>query len=235
MSNVQPQRGRKVAAPKRNPLLPFYLGVGAVLLIGAAFLITYVVRSNNSTSQVGELNVPVGQTEDGFWYKGNPDAAVKVIAFEDYQCPACGFFNKNLAPIIMRDYIETGKVQFIYHEFPLDIHEHAVASSEAARCAGDQGKFWQMHDLLFLNQAQWSPLSTVSNVFSGYAGQLGLNRGAFDACMSDGTNRDAVVAAGVAAAAAAVQATPTFNVNGQLVDSGSLPAAIDAALRAAGQ
>ena len=234
MSSVPSQRGRKVVTPKRNPLVPFYIGVGAVLLIGAAFLITYMVRSSGS-SAVAEVNAPVGQTAEGFWYKGNPDAVVKVIAYEDYQCPACAFFNKNLAPIIERDYIETGKIQFIYHEFPQDIHPHAVAASEAARCAGDQGRYWQMHNLLFQNQDTWSPLSNVSNVFSGYAGQLGLNRGTFDACMSSGTHNAAVVAAGEAAIGAGAQATPTFSVNGQLVESGNLPAAIEGALRAAGQ
>lgn len=94
-----------------------------------------------------------------------------------------------------------------------------MAASEAARCAGDQGNYWQMHDMLFTNQDQWAPLSTVSKVFSGYAGQLGLNRADFDACLANGTHN----------------ATPTFSVNGQLIDATGLPGAIDAALRAAGQ
>jgi protein-disulfide isomerase len=236
MSSVpSSRRGRKIVTPKRNPLVPFYIGVGAVLLIAVAFLITYMVRGSGANA-IGEVNAPVGQTAEGYWYKGNPDAAVKVVAFEDYQCPACAFFNRNLGPIIDRDYVETGRVQFIYHEFPLsDIHPHAVAAGEAARCAGDQGRYWQMHDMLFQNQDQWSPLSTVTNVFSGYAGQLGLNRADFDACMSAGTHNAAVVAAGQAAIAAGAQATPNFTVNGQLVESSALPAAIEAALRAAGQ
>jgi protein-disulfide isomerase len=234
MSSVPGQRGRKVTAPKRNPLIPFYIGVGALLLVGAAFLITFMLR-NNSAAQPGVVNAPVGQTAEGFWYKGNPDAAVKVIKYSDYQCPACRFYFNNLGEIIQRDYIETGRVQFIYHEFPLDIHEHAVAAGEAARCAGDQGKYWQMHDMLFTNQDQWAPLSTVRNVFSGYAGQIGLNRADFDACMDNGQHNAAVVAAGESAIAAGANATPTFSVNGQLTDASGLPGAVDSALRAAGQ
>ncbi len=234
MSSVPSQRGRKVAAPKRNPLVPFYLGVGALLLVGVTFLVTFqLLRGGNAT--VTTVNAPVGQTEDGFWYMGNPDAPVKVIGYEDYQCPACGFYEANLAESIRSEYVETGKIQFIYHEFPLQGHQHAVPAAEAARCAGDQGQFWQMHAMLYRNQDQWSPLSTVTNVFSGYAGQLGLNRAQFDSCMSNGTHRAAVVAAAEAAIAAGANATPTFSVNGQLVDASGLPGTIEVALRAAGQ
>lgn len=235
MSSVPSQKGRKVVTPKRNPLVPFYIGVGALLLVGAAFLITFLVRSGSSADEITTVDYPVGQTEDGFWFKGNAEAAVTVIKYSDFQCPACGFYYKNLGEIIQRDYINTGKVKFVYHEFPLDSHQHAVAAAEAARCAGDQGKYWQMHNMLFTNQDQWSPLSTVKNVFSGYAGQIGLNRADFDACVASGTHNAEVVAAGQSAIAAGVQATPTFSVNGTLTDASGLPGAIDAALRAAGQ
>lgn len=233
--SVQSQRGRKVEARKRNNLTIFYIAIGAVLLIGIAALATVMLRSGGSA--VTPVNAPVGRTAEGFYYKGDPEAAVKVIAYEDYQCPACAFYNKNLAPLVARDYIDTGRIQFIYHEFPLDIHPNAVPASEAARCAADQspGKFWEMHDMLFVNQAQWAQLSSPNNVFGGYAGQIGLDRGAFESCLSAGTHNAAVVAAGEAAIAAGAQATPTFSVNGQLVDSNGLIPAIDAALRAAGQ
>lgn len=233
--SVQSQRGRKVEARKRNNLTIFYVAIGAVLLIGVAALATVMLRSTNSA--VSPVNAPVGRTEEGFYYKGDPEAAVKVIAYEDFQCPACAFYNKNLAPLVARDYIEPGKIQFIYHEFPLDIHANAVPASEAARCAADQNpaKFWEMHDMLFVNQAQWAQVGSPTNLFSSYAGQIGLNRGTFDSCMSAGTHNADVVAAGQGAIAAGANATPTFSVNGQLVDSNGLIPAIDAALRAAGQ
>lgn len=235
MSQAQSQRGRKVVAKKKNPLVPFYWGVGALVILGAAFLITFAARGGFGGAAVTPVNAPVGQTAEGFWYKGSPDAPVKVIKYSDYQCPSCAFYFRNLGPIISRDYIEQGKVQFIYHEFPLDSHQHAVAAGVAARCAGDQGSYWSFHDMLFINQDQWAQLSTVNNVFSGYAGQLGLNRAEFDACMSAGTHNAAVVAAGQASIARGITGTPTFDVNGQLTDTTGLPGAIEAALRAAGQ
>jgi protein-disulfide isomerase len=143
-----------------------------------------------------------------------------------------------MAPIIDRDYVNTGKIQFIYHEMPLtNIHQNAQASAEAARCVGDQDqtKFWQIHDMLFINQDQWASLSSPANVFSSYAGQLGLNRSTFDSCLSSGTNRAVIEASAQTAIAAGVNATPTFDVNGRQVSAPELASAIDAALRAAGK
>ncbi|MGQ9611916.1 MAG: DsbA family protein [Chloroflexus sp.] len=231
--SVQSTRGRRVKTAKQKNLLYLYIAVGVVAVIAITGLVVLLTRNN---TEVKSPTAPVGQTEEGFYYKGDPNAAVKVIAFEDYQCPGCAYFSLNLAPILERDYINTGRVQFIYHELPLtNIHPNAVAAAEAARCAGDQGKFWEMHDQLFANQSLWAQVNSPLNVFSGYAGRIGIDRAAFDACMQAGTHREAILAAAQDATAFGVQATPSFSVNGQIVDSGRLFTAIDAALRAAGR
>lgn len=231
--SVQSTRGRRVKTAKQNNLLYLYIAVGVIAVIAITSLVVLLTRNN---TEVKAPTAPVGQTEEGFYYKGDPNAAVKVIAFEDYQCPGCAYFSRNLAPILERDYINTGRVQFIYHELPLtNIHPNAVAAAEAARCAGDQGKYWEMHDQLFANQSLWAQVNSPLNVFSGYAGRIGIDRAAFDACMQAGTHREAILAAAQEAAALGVQATPSFSVNGQVVDSGRLFTAIDAALRAAGR
>lgn len=231
--SVQSTRGRRVKAAKQNNLLYLYIAVGVVAMVAVVGLVIFLNRNSN---EVKAPTAPVGRTAEGFYYKGNPDAAVKVIAFEDFQCPGCAYFSRNLAPILERDYINTGRVQFIYHELPLtNIHPNAVAAAEAARCAGDQGKFWEMHDQLFNNQSLWAQLSSPLNTFSGYAGIIGINRTTFEACMQAGTHREAILTAAKDAATLGVQATPSFSVNGQLVDSNRLFTAIDAALRAAGR
>jgi protein-disulfide isomerase len=231
--SVQSTRGRRVKAAKQNNLLYLYIAVGVVAVVVVVGLVIFLNRNSN---EVKAPTAPVGRTAEGFYYKGNPDAAVKVIAFEDFQCPGCAYFSRNLAPILERDYINTGRVQFIYHELPLtNIHPNAVAAAEAARCAGDQGKFWEMHDQLFNNQSLWAQLSSPLNTFSGYAGIIGINRATFEACMQAGTHREAILAAAQAATTLGVQATPSFSVNGQIVDSSRLFTAVDAALRAAGR
>jgi protein-disulfide isomerase len=231
--SVQSTRGRRVKAAKQNNLLYLYIAVSVVAMVAVVGLVIFLNRNSN---EVKAPMAPVGRTAEGFYYKGNPDAAVKVIAFEDFQCPGCAYFSRNLAPILERDYINTGRVQFIFHELPLtNIHPNAVAAAEAARCAGDQGKFWEMHDQLFNNQSLWAQLSSPLNTFSGYAGIIGINRTTFEACMQAGTHREAILTAAKDAATLGVQATPSFSVNGQLVDSNRLFTAIDAALRAAGR
>lgn len=235
--SVQGRRGRKVARNNRNSLTTFYMLVGGVLILVIGFVAVYAMRGGFS-SEVTPVTAPVGRTDDGYYYKGSPDAAVTVIEYGDYQCPSCAFYDKSLAPIIDRDYVNTGKIKFIYHELPLtNIHPNAQVAAEAARCAGDQdvAKYWQMHDMLFLNQDSWAGLSSPQNVFSSYAGQIGLNRATFESCLSSGANTAAIQASEQAGVAAGIQATPTFDVNGTKVSASDLAAAIDAALRAAGQ
>ena len=85
---------------------------------------------------------------------GKPDAPVTLIEFSDYQCPFCADdFSKARSPHSRRTYIDTGKVRYVFRDFPLDsLHPQARKAAEAAHCAGEQGKYWEMHDTLFKNQ-----------------------------------------------------------------------------------
>lgn len=86
--------------------------------------------------------------------QGDPNAKVTIVEFSDYQCPFCGAFYTQTEGQIKKDYIDTGKVKFYYRDYPLtQIHPGAEKGAEAVRCAGDQGKYWQMHDLVFSNQS----------------------------------------------------------------------------------
>ena len=83
---------------------------------------------------------------------GNANAPVTIIEFSDYQCPFCFSFWKQTLPQIKKDYIDTGKVKFVYRDFPLNIHAMAEPSARAANCAGEQGKYWEYHDKIFGEQ-----------------------------------------------------------------------------------
>ena len=229
------QRGRGAGLKKQSgsKVNVFYLIIGAIVLIGIAAIVTLVVRNNNENASLANsvVNAPVGVTEDGFYYKGNPDAPIKVVKYSDYQCPACAAYVRNLSAVIEQEYIETGLVQFIYHEFPLAQHSNAIPAGVAARCAGVQGNYWGMHNILFARQSEWSPAASAGGIFSRYAGELGLNTEAFGACMTDEAVIGAVAAAGQAATAGQVPATPTFMVNGQMVSTSALASTIDATAR----
>ena len=89
---------------------------------------------------------------------GRPDAPVTLVEFSDYQCPFCGRFFSATLSTLKRDYIDTGKVRYVFRDYPLaQIHPQARKAAEAAHCAGDQGKYWEMHDRLFRNQKALTP------------------------------------------------------------------------------
>jgi protein-disulfide isomerase len=240
-----PARGRSVPTQKRS-LLPFYLVLGIVAVLGGIWLINQfsnsaaaVPPSAVSVEQaIKPFDAPVGRTDDGFYYKGDPNAPVKVVEYSDFQCPGCGSYARStIAQDITKNYVETGKIQFIYHDFPLNQHRNAIPAATAARCAGDQDpqQFWRMHDLLFNRQAEWGTDADPTRRFASYAGELGLNQSAFEQCYNSGQYTQPLQDAAAAATAAGVQATPTFAVDGQLVtlqDGTELAQAIDAALAA---
>ncbi len=105
--------------------------------------------SGSAPANTQRQNVPVGNLP----VLGNPNAPVTIIEFSDYQCPFCEAFFTQTEPQIKKDYIDSGKVKFYYRDYPLSqIHPGAQKAAEAARCAGDQNKYWQYHDSVFQNQ-----------------------------------------------------------------------------------
>jgi len=156
--------------------------------------------------------------------KGDVGAAVTIVEFSDYQCAYCaeyaGFDAIPTKPIdegqtlsqIMRDYVETGKVRYIFRDLALH-GETAVRMAEAARCAGDQDNYWGMHDKLFGNQAAFNT-GDVNQLTNGYAAELGLDQTQFDSCMSEEKYAEAVSNDLVLGQQIGTKATPTFYVNG---------------------
>ena len=91
-------------------------------------------------------------------FKGQPDAKVTLIEFSDYQCPFCSRHSRDTLPQLEREYIASGKLKYVFRNFPIEsIHPQAFKAHEAANCAGEQGKYWEMHGRLFANQKAMSP------------------------------------------------------------------------------
>lgn len=176
-----------------------------------------------------------GRTPEGFYYKGSPDAPVTVVEYSDFQCPACAAYALRLAPTIDQRYVETGKVRFVYHDFPLPNHANAVPAATAARCAGERNAFWSMHDLLFARQADWARQREPRGLFLSYAEELKLDRTAFSGCLAGDRYTAELRAAAMAATRLGIPGTPTFIVGDRQVDANGLEAAIEDALRATGR
>src|SRR5688572_30506821 len=119
---------------------------------------------------------PISIAKDPF--KGPANAKVALIEFSDFQCPFCSRFGKDAYPQIHKDYIETGKIKYVWRDLPLDFHKQAFKAAEAAHCAGEQGKFWEMHDHLFESQKNLMPEELPK-----YADALQLNKGLFQTCI----------------------------------------------------
>ncbi len=238
--STQSRRGRQVQRKGKRrssqTLIIFYWIIGAIVVAGVVFVVTVAMQGGfaSDAPTTDYSNIPTGMTEDGYYYKGSPDAPVQVIEYSDFQCPACAQFVLNQGQRLTT-HIEEGAVQLIYHDLPLNIHPNAAEAAEAARCAGDQNQFWQMHDLLFARQSEWASLSSPLDRFVGYAGDLGLDRGTFESCLTNGQHTPHIADSIQAANAVQIVATPTFMVNGQQLNSVQLIPVIDAALAAEGR
>ena len=174
-------------------------------------------------------NVATGVSTDGNYFKGEEDAPVTIIEFSDFQCPFCGRFFQQTLGQIEEKYIATGKVKFVYKDFPLDsIHPQATPAALAARCAGDQGKFWEMHDTLMSNQASLSEAS-----YKQWAVDLELDAGEFNDCLDSQKHLSAVRQDLLEGQQAGIRGTPGFLVNGQLLSGAQPFSAFQAAIEAA--
>jgi protein-disulfide isomerase len=145
---------------------------------------------------------------------GNPDAPIRIMEFGDYQCPSCRFFQQQIKPRIDMTFIQDGQAQFVFFDFPLEIHPHSFLAARAARCAGDQQKYWEYHDALFTNQPTWSISSQPARLFVDYAEVVGADERAFEACLRSDRFADVVTANLRFAQELALPGTPSIMVQG---------------------
>jgi protein-disulfide isomerase len=138
---------------------------------------------------------------------GRPDAPVTIVEFTDLQCPFCNRFAVTTFDQLRKDYIDTGKVRFISRDYPLDFHPQAFPAARASRCAGDQGKFWELRETLVKNASQLS-----AGFIAAQAAALKLDMKQFDACAT-GTEYDSAIRKDMTEGNGfTVTGTPTFFV-----------------------
>jgi protein-disulfide isomerase len=139
---------------------------------------------------------------------GHKDAPITLIEFSDYQCPYCARFAQTTLPALKAEYIDAGKVRYVFRDFPMDrMHPHARKAAEAAHCAGEQGQYWAMHDVLFQNQK----LLEVEQL-KMHARNLGIDGTAFDSCLEQGKYAAEVQKDLTDGMSAGVRGTPAFFV-----------------------
>jgi protein-disulfide isomerase len=145
--------------------------------------------------------------------KGDPDAPLTIVEFSDFQCPFCSRFYQQTLSKLEENYIDTGKIKFVYRDLPLDnLHPNARSAHIAAECADEKGKFWEYHDILFEKQSEWSRLSATNlqNTLTQYAINMGLDDTDFEICLKSQEMADEVNKDSLDAARYATTGTPTF-------------------------
>ena len=145
--------------------------------------------------------------------RGNENARVVVVEFSDYQCPYCGLFFRDTMPQLDREYIQAGKIKYVFNNLPIEeIHPAAFKAAQAVECAGEQNKFWQLHDRLFSNQRALSPSDLTSQ-----AKAIELDMTKFNQCLAGEKAATAVRTGLQQAASLGIQGTPAFVI--ALVDA----------------
>jgi len=199
-----------------------------LLLVQVVLSVLIVRRLNNNDQTLSNIDqkisllvepqqpeVPIhveGVSVDDDPWKGTEGAPVTIVEFADYQCPACAQAELNVEQLLSE---YEGQILFVLRDFPLEGHPHALKAAEAANCAGDQGKYWQMHDLLFDNQNFLD-----ENNLRSYAASLGLEAQQFTTCLEEGKYTDEVLHDLEQGIEYQVNGTPTFFVNGYRVLGG---------------
>ena len=171
-----------------------------------------VINGNNQPTK----NQPTGSVKvsiDDDPVLGNKNAPVTLIEFSDFQCPFCRSFWRDTLPQIQKDYIDTGKVKFVYRDFPLvSIHPAAAPAAEAAECAEDQGKFLAMHDKIFQEQDKQGQgtVQFTADDLKKWAAQIGLNASQFNSCLDSRKYKSEVEKDTADGSSAGVTGTPAF-------------------------
>jgi protein-disulfide isomerase len=185
---------------------------GAIIIAGLIIAGAILLKGTN-TPNAGSLNN--GQVETGSPSKvtsadrtlGDPNAKVTLIVYEDFQCPFCDKFFKESEKPIIDTYVKSGEVLFVYRDFAF-LGAESIQAAEAARCAGDQGKFWEYHDYLFNHQDGENRGGFADAKLKTFASTLGLNQSSFDQCLDSNKYEKAVADSAVEGRNAGVSGTP---------------------------
>lgn len=194
------------------------IAIGLITL-GALFLAFLIIYPN--LKPIGEIITPaeVARPNVDFNTAGDPNAPITITEYSDFQCPYCRIFFENTEALLMEQYVDTGTVYFVYKSVGEFIGAESKIAAEAAYCAGDQGKFWEMHDIIFANQTGENVGAYTDRRLEAFADELGLDRGLYDECVASDKYEELSDQDAADATAAGIQATPsfilTYEVNGE--------------------
>ncbi len=251
-NNNPPRNARTGRSAAGNGRTGFYALLIAIAVIGIGAIL-YLMKSPTAADAGGSANARYDSLQKRAaaagppkpYTLGNPNAPVVIEEFADFECPVCGNYATVTEPDVRKQIIEPGLAYYKYYDFPLPQHNNTQAASNAAACADEQGKFWQMHDAIFGGQDAWGlqpdGATQVTNnptpIFAGYAKAIGLNLPQWQKCYDSRKYQSRIDANMAEAFRRNVNQTPSFFINGQAMTPGAvtyddLKKAVDAATAA---
>lgn len=225
MAANQNNRKKNVVRTQQKRPTGFFLLLGLIVVVGVSLL---VYKSYSKAGPIQGTQVALDPTlakgpAEGYTY-GKPDAPVKIIEFADFECPGCGNFATVTEPDVRKRIIDAGLANLTFYDFPLPQHKNSPSAHNAAACAADQGKFWQMHDAIYNTQDQWNTQATDNPkpFFEKYAQDIGLNTNTWGQCYDQKKHQDRILANMAEGNRRQVGQTPTFII-GDKSYPGSIP------------
>jgi protein-disulfide isomerase len=206
-----------------NKTKPIVVIVLAVVL--AAGIAVYWSRKSSASGEASNstTSTTVAINPGGGHVRGKASAPVTLVEFGDYQCPSCGYYYPMVEEVLRRI---PDKVKLEFHHYPLiQMHAHALAAAMAAEAAGDQGKYWEMHDMLYKHQAEWSNIPNPEAQFLAYAADLGLDANKFMRSVKSTDVEKRILEDIQRGSVAKVGGTPSFFINGKPLEP--LPTGVD--------
>lgn len=197
--------------------------VAAVLVVGVGMILLLSMMSRGQEPAVDPAAIGAGgiNTATGIAI-GAEDAPVTIAEWSDYQCPYCARQSTDTFPLLKEKYIDTGQVRYIAKDYPLAGHPQANTVAEYVNCAVDQGGYWELRDLVFARQGEWSGQRNFLDRIRGYADEVGLDTDAMQSCFRAATMREQIQVTKREGTQLGITGTPTMFVNGVPI-SGAVP------------
>src|SRR5436190_16507401 len=196
----------------------FFWILGLIALVGVAALGYVVTKPKSPSAEVREVADTTNAGPAQGYLIGKVDAPVKILEYADFECPSCGGWATVTEPDVRSRIINAGLANLTYYDFPLNQHRNTVAASNAAACADEQGKFWQMHDRIFQAQDEWNGEATEAPkpFFKRYAGEVGLDVAKWESCFDARKYQKRISANLADGLRRGVNSTPTFVIGSRM-------------------
>lgn len=178
--------------------------IGVIVLVGALLVAFALILPSLNQEPINTVDLKPRPQAD-FNRMGDPNAPITITEFSDYKCGHCATFALQTEPLLVEQYVATGQVLFVYRSMG-GWSPQSLLAIEASYCAGDENKFWEFHDLVFINQ----PSTFNNSLMNQFASELGLDEAAFNSCLTSGKYRALANQDGLDGGELGVQGTPTF-------------------------